>query len=77
MNDNDKNTVTTKSNLDAIILYALAIAAALGFNDLIVTILEKFSNKGMDRVWSKVIYVVLMFSAALSFAYFTKSSVPV
>ena len=77
MTEKKKEENKTKSNLIAILLYALAIAAALGFNEFVSALLKKYQIKGEDDVMSKGIYAVLMILAALTLAYFTKSSVPV
>jgi len=66
----------TKDNLVAILLYALAIAAALGFNNLVQLLMQKYTSFD-NEVTSKVIYVILMFSAVLVLAYFTRTSVPI
>lgn len=68
---------STKNNLVAILLYALAIAAALGFNDLTKTIMDRYTSKGLNNILSKTLYVVIMFVATLVLAYYTKSTVPV
>ena len=72
-----KQKNNTKSNMIAIILYALAIAAALGLNDLILTIFNKLNLTQWGEIVTKIIYVVLIFGAALVLAYYTQSTVPV
>lgn len=67
---------TTKNNLIAIILYAFAIASALSFNELIGTIIKKYTG-GTNELVSKFVYVFVMFSSTLVLAYFTHSTVPV
>lgn len=68
---------STKNNLIAILLYALAIAAALGFNDLTKTIMDRYTSKGLNNILSKTLYVVIMIAGTLVLAYYTKSTVPV
>jgi hypothetical protein len=75
--DDDKKKNSTKNNLTSIVLYALAIAAALGLNDLILTIFDKMNMSHGNQILSKVIYVVLMFVAVLVLSYYTHSTVPV
>ena len=67
----------TKNNLIAILLYALAIAAALGFNDLVLTVFSRYKLKGGNELLYKLIYVVLMFVAVLTLAYYSHASVPI
>lgn len=67
----------TRNNVVVIILYALALAAALGLNDLILTIFDKFDWSHTSKIFSKVIYVVFMFAAVLLIAFFTRSTVPI
>lgn len=67
----------TKNNLVAILLYSASIAAALGFNDLILTLFDRYKLKGANEIMIKAIYVVLMFAVALALAYFSKSTVPI
>ena len=73
-NDDDQNKKSaTKNNLMIILIYALAFAAALGLNDLIMTIFKKWSHG--SQILSKTIYVVLMLVAALALAYYTHTTV--
>lgn len=67
---------STENNIVSILLYALAIAAALGFNDFTKSLLNQYSSFKSQTI-SKAIYVILMFTGALLLAYFTKSSVPI
>ena len=76
-NKSEDKTKNTKNNLLFIVLYALAIASALGLNDLILTIFDKMKMSHGNQILSKVIYVVLMFVFALTLAYYTHSTVPV
>jgi len=61
-----------KDNITSILLYALLVATALGFNDLMLTIFASF--KWTTRIIAKTVYVVIMFSITISLAYYLKSS---
>ena len=67
----------TTNNITMIILYALALAAALGLNDLILTIFDKFDWSHTGKIISKTIYVILMFTVVLLISYFTQSKVSI
>ena len=69
------NRNETVDNVRTILLYALALAAALGFNDLIRTIFQRFNIYPGSQIGSKTLYVIIMFSAVLTLAYFTQSKI--
>ena len=55
-------------NTKYILLYSLSLAAALGFNALILSIFDTFS--GSKHIIPKSIYVVIMFIITLWVAYY-------
>lgn len=55
-------------NTKYILLYSLSFAAAMGFNDLILSIFDTFS--GSKHIIPKSIYVVTMFIVTLWVAYY-------
>lgn len=57
-------------NITSILLYALTLAAALGFNDLILEIFESF--KWSSRIFAKTIYVIIMFLITIILSYYLK-----
>ena len=61
-----------KDNITSILLYSLSLAAALGFNDLILTIFDSF--KWTAHIIAKTTYVVIMFGITIGFAYYLNSS---
>lgn len=63
-----------KSNFITIVLYALAIASALGFNELVSMIFRKYTNTS-NEIFYKALYVAAMLFATLLVAYFTSSAV--
>ena len=62
-----------KDNIVSILLYALSLATALGFNDLVLTIFDSF--KWTAHILAKTTYVVIMFSITIWLAYYLNSSV--
>lgn len=66
-NDNIKDNIVT------ILLYALSLATALGFNDLILTIFDSF--KWTAHILAKTTYVVIMFSVTIGLAYYMNSTI--
>ena len=73
--DKEKNLLTKepkpdniKDNIASIMLYALSLATALGFNDLILTIFDGFSWTA--HIISKTTYVVIMFGLTIASAYY-------
>lgn len=75
--DNKKPANNTTDNIKSIILYALAVAAALGFNDFILAIFDSLKLKTGGVLLSKLLYVFFIFGLAITFAYYTKSNVPI
>lgn len=67
----------TTNNIKSIILYALAMAAALGFNDFILAIFKSLNLNTGGVIVSKLVYVIFIFALAILFAYYTKSNVPI
>lgn len=61
-----------KDNITSIMLYALSLATALGFNDLILTIFGSF--KWTAHIIAKTTYVVIMFAITIGLAYYMNSS---
>ena len=66
-NDNIKDNIVT------ILLYALSLATALGFNDLVLTIFDSF--KWTAHILAKTTYVVIMFSVTIGLAYYMNSTI--
>jgi hypothetical protein len=61
------------SNTKSILLYSLSLAAAFGFNDLILTIFSTFSWN--NHIIAKAIYVVIMFIITLWIAFYFGSEI--
>lgn len=80
-NQNDDNyrvvyvQSSTAGNVKNILLYALALAAALSFNDFIRSVFAKFDIYNGNVIVSKLVYVVVMFVSVLTLAYFTQSKI--
>ena len=70
--DSDKH-MNIKDNISNVLLYALSLATALGFNDLILTIFDTF--KFTTHILAKTTYVVLMFSITIGVAYYLNSTI--
>jgi hypothetical protein len=62
-----------KDNIVTILLYALSLATALGFNDLVLTIFDSF--KWTAHILAKTTYVVIMFSVTIGLAYYMNSTI--
>jgi hypothetical protein len=67
------NPDNVKNNIIIIILYALSLTAALGFNDLILTIFNNF--KITKSIIAKIIYVAIVFIVTIGLAYYFNSSI--
>jgi Na+-transporting NADH:ubiquinone oxidoreductase subunit NqrD len=61
---------SVKNNIDSIILYGLSLTTVLGFSDLILSIFNNFNMT--NRIISKTIYVIVIFTITISVAYFFK-----
>jgi hypothetical protein len=59
-------------NITSILLYALSLATALGFNDLILTIFDSFN--WTTHIIAKTTYFVIMFGITIGLAYYLNSS---
>ena len=70
---NDVTDSNIKDNITSVILYALSLATALGFNDLILTIFDSF--KWTAHVLAKTTYVVIMFGITIGLAYYLNSNI--
>jgi len=62
-----KNNI--RDNITIILLYSLAMATALGFNELVLSIFRSFRWSG-KHIITKTIYVVSMFSITVFLAYY-------
>jgi hypothetical protein len=71
--DDSKDTNNVKENTTSILLYALSMATALGFNDLILGIFATF--KWNDHIIAKTSYVFIMFSITIGLAYYMNSNI--
>lgn len=72
-NNDKKLTKELKSNTGSVLIYAFSMIVALGINDLISTIFDRFSNR--NKIMSKVIYVIIVFVITLLIALWTSKSV--
>lgn len=62
------------SNIASFLIYALSLATALGFNDLVLTIFDSFS-KTKSHIIGKTIYVVLMFIITIAIAHYMGTNI--
>ena len=69
-------STSPRDNLIEILIYALAMATALGINDLAMMIFNIYFDEMKNKVISKVVYVTLLLVTTLSVAYFLKGTVP-
>lgn len=67
------NPDNIKNNIINILLYALSLATALGFNDLVLTIFDSF--KWTSHIIAKTTYVIMMFSVTIALAYYMNSTI--
>jgi len=70
-----ENTSQTASNFRTIILSAMSLVVALGFNDLVREIFDKYNIYSSSQILSKTIYVIVMLLAILLLAHFTHSPI--
>jgi hypothetical protein len=63
--EDDKKTILTK--IKTVLLAALSLSVALGFNDLVKTIFNSFPNS--HHIISKTTYLVIMFGLTLLVAF--------
>jgi hypothetical protein len=68
----DSPSSNIKNNITSILLYALSLATALGFNDLILTIFDSFK---WTHIIAKTTYIVIMFSVTIGLAYYLNSTI--
>ena len=62
-----------KNNVIIIILYGLSLTAALGFNDLILTIFNNF--KWTQSITAKIVYVSTITVITIIVAYYFNSTI--
>ena len=67
------NSDNVKNNIIIIILYALSLTAALGFNDLILTIFNNF--KWTKSITAKIVYVSIITVITITVAYYFNSTI--
>jgi hypothetical protein len=68
-----EDTNNVKENITAILLYALSLATALGFNDLILSMFDTFKWK--THILAKTVYVFIMFGITIGLAYYMNSNI--
>tara|TARA_B110000967_G_C18402282_1_gene325152 strand:- start:210 stop:470 length:261 start_codon:yes stop_codon:yes gene_type:complete len=73
LKDSNKQPDLVSKNVIGILLYALSLATALGFNDLILTIFDSFNWTA--HIIAKTTYVILMFFITIGIAYYIGTSV--
>ena len=62
-----------KDNITSVLLYALSLATALGFNDLVLNVFDSFKLDA--HIIAKTTYVVIMFGITIGLAYYLNSSI--
>ena len=67
------NSDNVKNNIIIIILYSLSLTAALGFNDLILTIFNNF--KWTKSITAKIVYVSIIAFITIIVAYYFNSTI--
>ena len=67
------NPNNVKNNVIIIILYGLSLTAALGFNDLILTIFNNF--KWTKSITAKIVYVSIIAFITIIVAYYFNSTI--
>ena len=67
------NPNNVKNNVIIIILYGLSLTAALGFNDLILTIFNNF--KWTQSITAKIVYVSTITVITIIVAYYFNSTI--
>lgn len=63
----------TKYNLLNILFYSLALAIALGFNDVVTTIFDSFYQS--KQIISKVTYLIILIGLTISVAVYSGSRI--
>lgn len=71
--DPEQTRDTTVENIKSIVLYALSLSVALGFNDLIISVFDSFPHT--HHIISKTTYVIIMFGITLFAAYWLSTTV--
>jgi len=69
----DPNQSNVKNNIVNVLLYALSLATAMGFNDLILTIFASFNFT--THILAKTTYVIIMFTITIAVAYYLNSTI--
>ena len=67
------NPNNVKNNVIIITLYGLSLTAALGFNDLILTIFNNF--KWTQSITAKIVYVSIITVITIIVAYYFNSTI--
>ena len=65
--DNKEDKKAILSNIRTVVVAALSLSVALGFNDLVETIFNSFPNS--HHIISKTTYLVIMFGLTLLVAF--------
>jgi hypothetical protein len=65
--DNKEDKKAILSNIRTVVVAALSLSVALGFNDLVETIFNSFPNS--HHIISKTTYLVIMFGVTLLVAF--------
>lgn len=65
--DNKQDKKAILSNIRTVVVAALSLSVALGFNDLVETIFNSFPNS--HHIISKTTYLVIMFGITLLVAF--------
>lgn len=68
MNNNSEKEKTISDNIRSILIYTITLAAALGFNDLIIEIFDSF--KWSSRIFAKMMYFIIIFIIAIILSYY-------
>lgn len=64
----------TWANIRTITLYALSLAAAMGFNNLVTSLFDSFPYS--EHIISKTTYVVILFGATIFASYWLSGIIP-
>jgi hypothetical protein len=73
MNTKTEKSSNIKHNITAMLINSLCLVTALGFNELMLTIFNRFKRSNL--MISQLIYVLFMFFSTIGLAYYFRSNI--
>lgn len=75
--NHSKNSTKAKYSIQSVVAYALALATALGINELSLTVFKSLNLGVRNEIITKFLYVIFMVGLIVAYIYATDTTVSI